>query len=114
MMSGQPITPPTEKAPGFWRTVLRQDRLGYRFIVGLVFFPVILGLYAVAAQQRSSIPLSVGVIVAAAGWLAAWVIVIRAHRRSRSGDIADLTPWGPLIVPILVMLGGVFAPLASL
>ena len=113
-MTSPEATAPDSRAFGFWHSVMNQDRLGFRLIVGLIIFPVILGLYAVAAKRRSSLPLWVGLVVAASGWLVAWCIVVMAFRRRRDDELPDLTPAGPLALPVLAMLGGVIAPLATL
>lgn len=102
------------RRPGFIRNWFAQDGLGFSFIMGLVFFPFVLGLYGAGALDRDSGPLWLGVGCSGLGWLLAWLVVLRAHRRRPSGGTSDLTPWAPLIGPIVLMLVGVIAPLASL
>lgn len=97
----------------FWRSAYHHSSTGFRFIFAMHFFWVapVFFIWAGAAMDRA--PMLGWGILAAVGWVLTWVVVLVRHFRSRPGEVADLTPTVPLLVPGLMMVAGTFGAFAN-
>lgn len=84
--------------------------LGTRFRRALILFPVLLALQGFMAWRGGSWPMWAGFAAALVGWGWAVAIVVSRHRAARPGHPTDRTPWGPLIIPIVLMVAGFLVP----
>lgn len=96
-------------ASGLVRNVWNSGWLGYRFVLGMVIYPVVLVLLGLVAVASDAPVLWVGVGVGAPAWVVAWLVVLRSHREIEAGRSQDLTP-GTLAVPIVVMVAAAVVP----
>lgn len=97
----------------FWRSAYHDNRRGFRFVVGMCLFWIgpVFFIWAGAAMDRPAM-LGWG-LLAGAGWLLAWAVMLIRHFRSAPGEVADLTPTVPMIAPGLMMVVGTFGALAN-
>lgn len=92
----------------FWRSALADNIFGVRFILGLCLFWVapLFFLYVGLGMPRPG--MAAWGAVAAVGWLMAWAIMLTRHFRSTPGEVVDLTPTLPMILPVVLMVVGTF------
>lgn len=84
--------------------------LGTQFVRGLLLFPVLLALQGFMAWRSGAWPMWAGFAAALVGWGTAVAIVVTRGRAATPEQPIDRTPWGPLIVPIILMVTGFLAP----
>ncbi|WP_340536808.1 hypothetical protein [Nocardioides sp. GXZ039] len=99
----------------FWRSAHADSHAGFRFVVGMCVFwfgPLLFGAMGLMTRpQRWAIV--AWAAVAALGWLAAWAVMLGRHFRARPGEVVDLTPTAPLLLPAGLMVGGIVGCLLS-
>lgn len=103
------------RAGDFWRSAWADDHNGFAFVLGMCAFwfaPLMFGAIAVMVEPAIW-PMLGGAVLAALGWVLAWVVMIRQVRRSEPATIVDVTPTLPMVLPAVLMVGGVVICLLS-
>ncbi|PRY63180.1 hypothetical protein BCF74_10211 [Knoellia remsis] len=92
----------------FWRSAFSDDTRGWRYVMAMFFVWVPLGMFGAMAILGDEVwwDMLGWVLLAGLGWVIAWTVILRIHRRSEPGATVDLTPWRPLAVPNLMMVAG--------
>jgi len=99
----------------FWRSAYSDNYFGFRFVLGMCVFwlaPLLFGAIGLmTVPQRWS--MVVWAVVAGVGWLAAWAVMLGRHFRAGPGNVVDLTPTRAMLLPAVLMVGGLVGCLVS-
>lgn len=97
----------------FWRSAKADNIFGFRFILGLCLFWIGPAWFVSVGLLMPRPAMAAWGGLAGAGWLLAWGIMIARHIRSEPGELVDLTPTVPMLLPVAMMVVGTFGALAS-